>query len=386
MRLAQLRRELEQLRNEAKTLISNKATLEEIKNKRQEIELKKQEIEIEEEIENSLKNPEKVPVPKKDPIKDKTKENANVIRAIIKKCMGRSLTEVENSLLIPSIANPEGVNGEGYILPQDIRTQIDEKKREYKSLRTVVGYIETTSLTGSFPIEDFETLTELIDFTDGNDLSDDGNEIKFANVKFSLKEKGALIKLSNTLLAMTDNNLIAYIVKIFAKKAVLTENKMILATLQGNKTVKDLADYKALKSSINKDLDPAVYNVMGIVTNQDGFDFLDSQVDSLGRPILQPNPANPTQKLFAGYPIEVFSNSMLATVGGKAPIFYGSLVDGVQVVDNGALAFATSDHAGFTSNTTFARVIEFIDVVQSDKSDKCYCYGEFTISNGSSVA
>lgn len=377
MKLAQLKRELEELRNEAKSLIENKATLEEIKNKRQEIELKKQEIEIEKEIENSIKEP--VPAPK-NPIKDKTKENANVIRAIIKKCIGKQLTEIENSLLIPTQTNPNGTNGEGYILPQDIRTQIEEKKREYKSLRTIVGSIETTALTGSFPIEDFDTLTELIDFTDGTDLSDNGNEIRFSNVTFSLKEKGALIKLSNTLLAMTDNNLVAYIVGIFAKKAVLTENKMILKTLQSNKTVKDLADYKALKSSINVDLDPATYNSMVIATNQDGFNFLDSQLDTMGRPILQPNPANPTQKLFMGYIVEVFSNSMLATTGGKAPIFYGSLTDGVKVVDNGALAFATSSDAGFTSNTTLARVIEFIDVVQADKSDKCYCYGEFTIS------
>lgn len=319
MKLAQLKRELEELRNEAKSLIENKATLEEIKNKRQEIELKKQEIEIEKEIENSIKEP--VPAPK-NPIKDKTKENANVIRAIIKKCIGKQLTEIENSLLIPTQTNPNGTNGEGYILPQDIRTQIEEKKREYKSLRTIVGSIETTALTGSFPIEDFDTLTELIDFTDGTDLSDNGNEIRFSNVTFSLKEKGALIKLSNTLLAMTDNNLVAYIVGIFAKKAVLTENKMILKTLQSNKTVKDLADYKALKSSINVDLDPATYNSMVIATNQDGFNFLDSQLDIMGRPILQPNPANPT----------------------------------------------------------LARVIEFIDVVQADKSDKCYCYGEFTIS------
>ena len=321
MKLAQLKRELEELRNEAKSLIENKATLEEIKNKRQEIELKKQEIEIEKEIENSIKEP--VPAPK-NPIKDKTKENANVIRAIIKKCIGKQLTEIENSLLIPTQTNPNGTNGEGYILPQDIRTQIEEKKREYKSLRTIVGSIETTALTGSFPVEDFDTLTELIDFTDGN--------------------------------------------------------KMILKTLQSNKTVKDLADYKALKSSINVDLDPATYNSMVIVTNQDGFNFLDSQLDTMGRPILQPNPANPTQKLFMGYPIEVFSNSMLATTGGKAPIFYGSLTDSVKVVDNEALAFATSSDAGFTSNTTLARVIEFIDVVQADKSDKCYCYGEFTIS------
>ena len=381
MKLAQLKRELEQLRNEAKTLIANKATLEEIKNKRQEIELKKQEIEIEEEIENSMKDPEKVPTPKKDPIKDKTKENANVIRAIIKKCIGKKLTEVENSLLIPTVSNPNGINGEGYLLPEDIRTQIAEKKRQYKSLRGVVGYMGTTTLSGSFPIENFETLTELIDFSDGTDLEDDGNEIKFSNVTFNLKEKGALIKLSNTLLAMTDNNLVAYIVNIFARKAVLTENKMIIAALQANKTVKDLADYAALKTSINIDLDPATEGTMAITTNQDGFDFLDQQKDKTGRPLLQPNPANPTEKMFMGFPITKFSNSMLPSANGKAPIFYGSLVDGVIVIDNGSVAFATSDHAGFTSNTTYARAIEFIDVKQVDKSDKCYCYGQFTIDS-----
>ena len=44
---------------------------------------------------------------------------------------------------------------------------------------------------------------------------------------------------------------------------------------------------------------------------------------------------------------------------------------------NGQVAFATSTEAGFMSNTTIARLIEFIDVVQCDKSDKCYIYGEF---------
>ena len=105
---------------------------------------------------------------------------------------------------------------------------------------------------------------------------------------------------------------------------------------------------------------------------------MDSALDETGRPILQPNPVNPTQKLFNGQVIHVFSDAMLPNNEKKAPIFYGNLSEAVKFVDlNGQVAFATSTEAGFMSNTTIARLIEFIDVVQCDKSDKCYIYGEF---------
>ena len=51
-------------------------------------------------------------------------------------------------------------------------------------------------------------------------LSSPYGRVEFKNVSFSLKEKAAFIKLSNTLLKLTDNALIAYIVEVFAKKAV----------------------------------------------------------------------------------------------------------------------------------------------------------------------
>lgn len=311
---------------------------------------------------------------------DATKENANAIRAMIKKVTGKQLTEAENALILPSTSNPTGEHGESYILPQDVRTLISKKIRQYKSLRDVLGYMPASALTGSFPVEDFDTVTGLVDFTDGEEGEDD-KDIKFKNIKYSLAEKAAFIKLSNTLLNLTDNALINYIVEVFSKKAVITENQMGIAALKKGKKVKTLADWKALKSSINKDLDPAVLFGTVIVTNQDGFDVLDSALDANGRPLLESNPANPTQRKFKGYIVEQFSNSLLPSVENKAPIFYGNLAEGVKFVDlDGQVAFATSSEAGFMSNTTIARLIEFIDVVQCDSSDKCYCYGELPIT------
>lgn len=312
---------------------------------------------------------------------NKIKKNASFIRAALKKVTGGNLTEVENALLLPSTTFPNGENGEGYILPQDIQTTIRKKLREYKSMRSVLGLMKTTALKGSFPVESLDSLVGLVDFEDGTD-GKDNTDIKFTVVNFALSEKAAFIKLSNTLLALTDNDLIGYIVEIFTKKALITENKMAIDTLKNGKTVKAIEDWKALKSSINVDLDPAALYGTKIITNQDGFDVLDNALDDFGRPILQPNPAQPTQRLFMGYPVEVFSNSQLPSVAKKAPIIYGNIAEGAKFVDLDMIAFTTSQEAGFYSNTTVARLIEFVTTVQCDASDKCYIYGEIPLTVG----
>lgn len=380
-KLTEMRNKLEKLKNEAQVLLDNNK-LEEAKAKMNEVKSQKEAIKIQEALDAEEKEMLKAASENKETglSKSKNKENANAIRAMIKKVTGRSLTEAENALLLPSTSNPNGANGESYILPEDVSTLIHQKIRQYKSMRDVIGYIPASALTGSFPIENFETVTELIDFNDGEDGTG-SNDIKFTNVKYSLTEKAAFIKLSNTLLSLTDNALINYIVETFSKKAVVTENKMAIKIMKENKTAKSLKSFRDLKASINKDLDPGVLFGTVIVTNQDGFDWLDEQEDKMGRPILQPNPTDPTSNTFKGYSLIQFSNSLLPSEANKAPFFYGNLQEAIKFVDlNGQVSFATSSEAGFMSNTTIARLIELIDVVKVDSSDKCYMYGEVDLT------
>lgn len=379
-KITEMQNKLEKLKNEAQILLDNNK-IEEAKNKMEEVRAQKEAIKVQadldkEEMEILKAQSENAPSGLSS---NKAKENANAIRAMLKKVTGARLTEAENALILPSTTNPTGEHGESYILPEDVRTLINKKIRQYKSIRDVIGYMPVSALTGSFPVEDFETVTGLIDFADGTD-GKESDDIKFKNIKYSLSEKAAFVKLSNTLLSLSDNALINYIVEVFSKKAIITENTMGLDALKKEKTIVPIAGWKALKSSINTDLDPAALYGTVIVTNQDGFDYLDSELDTTGRPILQPNPTNATESMFKGYPIITYSNAMIPTNEGKAPIIYGNLSEGVKFVDlNGQVAFATSSEAGFMSNTTIARLIEFIDVVQCDKSDKCYIYGELTI-------
>lgn len=321
-----------------------------------------------------------VKVPEENEVKNLTGEakTAAALRATIKAVMGKRLTNVEAALVTP------GTKGEGYLLPQDIRTKIVELQRQMKSMRTILGYIPTSDMSGSFPVEDFTTVTELVDFDDNSEMTE-ADDIKFKNVPFALKNKGALIVLGNTLLKKTDNDLIDYVARVFAKKAVITENKMAFALLDKDKAKVAIADWKALSKTYNTKIDEGVKFGSVIVTNQDGFDVFDSALDGQGRPVLQPDPTQPTRKLFKGVPVEIFSNALLPTTGTttkKAPIYLGNLAMAAQFVDDGFYEFAASSHAGFTKNVTIARVIEHVDVIKTDGADEVYIVGELTVSTG----
>ena len=230
----EMKQKLETLRNDVEKILSEGKTAE-AEEKMKELRDCKRQIQLQEELEaDEEKELEEKTIQDRTTIQTeqetaktvKTANAANTIRAIIKKMTRKSLTDAENALLLPTTENTSGESGEGYIIPQDIRTTIIKRMREYKSARSIVGEMAVSGLTGSIPVENFETLTELVDFADGTDGTEQ-TEVKFKNITFSLKEKAAFMKLSNTLINLSDENLVAYIADIFAKKAVLTENKII---------------------------------------------------------------------------------------------------------------------------------------------------------------
>ncbi|MCI1958602.1 MAG: phage major capsid protein [Clostridia bacterium] len=371
---AEMKNKIETLKNEGQQLIDNgdiegaKAKIQELKNAKAALDMQ---LVLESDEYNILKDDVKKNIGVKS-----VKEGASIIRACIKKVTGKNLSEAENSLLIPSAIGEEGTNGEGYLIPEDIRTLITQKIRDYSSMRDVVGSMTVSTMSGSFPVEDFDTVTELVDFTEQGDDMKEVTAPKFKQVKYTLSIKAGFIGISNTLLGLTDNDLVAYIVAYFSKKAAVTENKMIVTALETGKTAKALADWKDLKSSINVDIDPAAAVGMEIITNQTGFNVLDQALDTIGRPVLQPDPTSATLKRFMGIPVKVFSDKILANGTGVAPIFYGNLKEGVYFVSYNGMSIDTSKEAGFLKNLTYMRIIEYITAVQVDGSDECYIYGQ----------
>lgn len=373
MNLRELRQKFAALVADAKKL-SNEGKLDEAKAKTEEAKAINEQIKQAEEIERME---EELQGDAGTPVKEPTEEKkVDVNKAFIKALMGKRLTPAENALIEKADTESDEPNG-SILVPQDENTRINEYKRQYKSLRTHVREYRTTVISGSFVYENNSTLSLLQDLDEMEEIPQEDGP-KFKTKGYSIKNKGAILPVSNYLLADEQSGLMSYVGRWFARKAVKTENADILAVMKADKTAKELEDWKALKRSLNKDLDPALIPGSVIVTNQDGFDELDNATDEMGRPILQPDPKNPTQKVFKGITIDVYSNNDLPSANGKAPIFYGNLEEAITFVNRERYEVARSKEAGFTKNATLIRVMERYDVIKTD--NEAYIYGQLTIT------
>jgi HK97 family phage major capsid protein len=326
------------------------------------------------ENEKALFEMEKKQVP--DDPKNATK--ANGFKAMAKIALRKKLTEAENAL----VTGTSGTDGENFLVPEDVDTTIRELRKTYKSAKDLVTVVPTSSLTGSFVFEK-GVPTGLADFEDGSAITEETNPT-FEQKKFQITHKGKIFPISNILLESEKAGLTSYLNNWFVKNSIISENTDIFDKLKDGKTVKAIKGLDELKSSINKDLDPSALIGAVIVTNQTGFDIMDSETDAVGRPILKEDYANPTQKLFQGLPVVVFPDSQLPNVKtGQAPIFYGNLKAGCYFIDKKGYQFATSTEYKFNMNMTTMRVIESYDVIQADSST--YIYGTITAAEGKAV-
>lgn len=317
---------------------------------------------------------EKAQVP--DEPTNKTK--ADGFKAMAKIALRKKLTEAENAL----VTGTSGTDGENFLVPEDVDTTIRELRKTYMSAKDLVTVVPTSSLTGSFVFEK-GVPTGLADFEDGSAITEETNPT-FEQKKFQITHKGKIFPISNILLESEKAGLTSYLNNWFVKNSIISENTDIFDKLKDGKTVKAIKGLDELKSSINKDLEPSALIGAVIVTNQTGFDIMDSEKDAVGRPILKEDYANPTQKLFQGLPVVVFPDSQLPNVKtGQAPIFYGNLKAGCYFIDKKGYQFATSTEYKFNMNMTTMRVIESYDVIQADST--AYIYGTLTAAEGKVV-
>lgn len=295
---------------------------------------------------------------------------------LIAKLMGKkALSDKEKTALV---SGTNAAAGETYLVPEDVDAEIKELRKTYLSAKNLVTVETTDALAGSVTYEG-GTPAGLADFDDGDAITEETG-ISFVLKRFTIAWKGKLIPVSRILLGAEKGGLLAYLDRWFVKNAIISENAKIFDTLKAGYnegTPKAVAGWKAFKKSINVDLDPSCLIDGVIVTNQSGFAALDEEEDKDGKPVLQPNPANPTQKLFQGLPIVVFPDAQLANIDGTHfPVIYGSLKAGATFVEHQSMEFAISEHYLFNKNQNCLRVIEGFDVMSTDTS--AYIYGSFS--------
>ncbi|EGT4186041.1 TPA: phage major capsid protein [Clostridioides difficile] len=305
--------------------------------------------------------------------RSKVDEKESIV-AFNKAVLGKSLTETQSALV-------EKVEEDGgYLVPKEQRTQIEELKRQLIPLKQYCNVVPVATLSGSMPLE-VDANDELINFDEMEEINQ--SDIKFGQVKWLLNDYGDIIPISNSLLQDEKANLTNYVGARFSKKAVRTENKKILEVLSKSKKVEG-EDYKTIQTALNKELDPSISANAIIITNQDGYDYLDSLTDSNNRPLMSDSLTVEGAKTFKGKIVVVLSNQHFSSTASKLTFYVGDLSSAVAFFDRQVYEMAVSKEAGFTKNATFMRVIERFDVQSID--NKAMVNVELTLPTQSAIA
>lgn len=362
--LIELRRKLTEKLKEARELI-DAGKIEEGQNATKEAQEIKDKIVLEEEVEaleeTISENNEVVEVENRSTPKKKVETRA----ALVKFLQGKTLSKEERDVLVETSTPGEDQNSVAVIIPQDIFTEINELKRQYKPLKQFVDVQPTSTTSGSFVYENGDTIEPFVDITEATEIGELMSPT-LKQQKFAITDKGGILPISNTLLSDEKGGLVKYINKWLARKSVITDNRKILAILKDNGIKLNASTHAEIKSAINTKLDPELLTGTVIITNQNGFDIMDQWVDATGKPILQPNPQDPTKKMLSGINIEVYANTNIPDENDASPVYIGNLEEAVKFMDREEMALAVSKEAGFTKNLTLIRAIQRDDVVTKD--------------------
>lgn len=299
-----------------------------------------------------------------------------------------SLSDTElsfaKSMAVRNAVNMNEGAGEagGFIVPTDEQTKINELKRALNPLSALVRVENVNTMSGTRVLEKASDMTPFASVAELAAISEiDGP--KFTQVKYAIKKFAGILPISEELLADSDQNLLAYVNGWLAKKSVATENAQILAVLK-MLTKAPLTNLDGIKDLLNVTLDPTISLMSSVLTNQDGFNFLDKQKDTDGRYLLQPNPLDSTQKLLFGKPVTVVSNKVLPTdtsvaSAKKAPVIIGSFTDAVVLFDRQATTLTGTSVGGdaWKRDSYDVKAVTRIDVQKFD--DKAVVFGELTI-------
>jgi HK97 family phage major capsid protein len=262
---------------------------------------------------------------------------------------GNQLSKEENELLVRASTLNEGTGKDGgFIVPKDVQTAINELKRTLNPLDELVRVEKVATMSGERTYEKLSTMTA---FPNVAELSNIANleTPEFNRVEYKVQKYAGILPISSELLADTDQNLLNYLYRWLAKKDTITRNTEI-AKLINTLTKKPITGIDGLKDILNVDLDPAIALTSILLTNQDGYNYLDKLKDTQGHYLLQPNPLNPTEKMLSGKVVKVVSNKVLPTdtsgSSKNAPVIIGDLTEAITLFDREAITLLGTNIGG----------------------------------------
>lgn len=213
----------------------------------------------------------------------------------------------------------------GAVVPKEVINDVMDLKQATYDLAKYVTVKQVGTPVGTYPVAlaNNGTLATKEELAEIGDIDAD----LFKGVDYKVVTRAGKIYLSDELVEDSEVNIIAEVKAQLKKLVTNTNNSEISKLLLTFKKIA-AASLDDLKKVFNVELDPALS--LSVLTNQDGFNYLDTLKDSEGRYLLQPNVTAPSGKQLFGAPVIVISNKLLATpASGAFPLVIGDLAQAV---------------------------------------------------------
>lgn len=262
--------------------------------------------------------------------------------------------------------NTEG-NG-GLTIPKDIRTVIMQLTRQFYNLQDLVTVENVGTKSGERNINPVSKIVPLVKLGDEDTDITDFEGPKILLVKFLIADYAGMLTVTNSLLADTAENIIAWLTNEIAKKVVVTRNAAILAAFGKASAKPTVAKFDDIKD-VFYSIDPALRANAKWLTNTSGIKVLAKIKNADGDYLLQKDVTKPDTYLIEGKPVIEVEDARLAdTASNVHPLYFGDYKAYATLFDRQNMSIATSTEAGhsFYRNQTKMRVIDRFDVVVVD--------------------
>lgn len=364
----ELRELLEQINNkkeEARKLLAENK-IEEAKKLKEEIVALQEKFDIAKDLYEEGKGK----IQDKEPLKQTVQVKENEVEAFV----NHIRTKFRNAM-------KEGSDEDGgYTVPKDIQTRINELRESKDTLQNLITVEPVTTLSGSRVFKKRSQQTGFVKIPESGEIPEKATP-QFTVLQYQVEKYAGFFRVTNELLKDSTEAIVNTLIRWIGDESRVTRNKLVLSVLNSqSKTA--IADLDDIKGVLNVQLDPAFRYTSSVVTNQDGFNWLDTQKDANGNYLLQPSVSSPTGKQLFGVPVIMVSNKDLPsdTTNGKAPIIIGDLKESIVMFDRQTTEIMSSDVAmdAFQTDVTLWRAIEREQVKMRD--DEAFVFGEIALS------
>lgn len=268
----------------------------------------------------------------------------------------------------------------GYTVPADILTRINKYKEAKFSLKSLVRVENVTTYTGK---RVFQVKASHAGFSSVNEGAAIGQKTgpTFEQLSYTIAKYAGILPVTDELLADSDANITQFLISWLGDEGVATENAAIVALINPGSTGTNItsAPIDGIKNAVNVTLGQAYAEGAAIITNDDGFNYLDTlKITSSNEYLLKPakDQTNPIPYYLAVgarrvpvvvVPNAIFPSTVVATgdnAGTYVPFVVGDLKEGIAFFDRQELSILTSNTASI--NVTVDNAITTLSAFESD--------------------